>query len=388
MSLTVQNVFSAHLPTFLKQYRLPGFLMYAAHAISRCRTAELGGHVHRCPEGHVERVWFNSCRHRACPQCGLLQVERWLQRQKSRVLGCTHFHIVFTISDQLDELWRMNSRLMTNILFRSARDTLFQQLGSNDRFFVGKPGIIAALHTWGRNLHLHPHLHCLVTGGGLAAAGDWIPVKNGFLLPFRKVRMEFRDRFIAALRIHLKRGDLVLPTGWKRERAERLLLRAGRKKWNVRLSEQYKHGNGVLTYLSRYICGGPISNRRLVSFENGKVTYRYFDHKDGKNKTLRLSVNDFMWRILQHVPEPGTQVVRHYGLYARQNKKDLETCRAFLGQRPIQEPNELSWQEYWKKWSGADPLVCPVCATRLLSTRLPARPRPRSAPMVDYRHAA
>jgi hypothetical protein len=344
--------------------------------------------VHRCPEGHVERVWYNSCRHRSCPQCEGIRISRWLDRQQARMLNCSHFHVVFTVSNKLDDLWRVNSRLMTNLLFRVSRDTLFAELGREGRFFVGTPGIVASLHTWGRNLHFHPHLHCLVTGGGLTNDGRWMSVENGFLLPFRRVRMVFRDRFVRALRRHLEAGELVLPRNWTVDRAEHLFSRVARQKWNVNLGEQYAHGRGVLKYLSRYVRGGSISNKRMVAYEAGRVTFAYRDHRDGKDKALDLPANEFMWRVLQHVPEPGMQVVRYYGLYSRQSNEKLNHCKSLLGQPPTETPRPRNWEEYWKRWTGLDPLVCPVCRRRLIGRRLPPIARNRSAPKLDVRDAA
>lgn len=388
MSPTVQTVFAASLTAFFSRYRLPRFLRFAADRLASCRTAKLGGHVHRCPNGHVERVWFNSCRHRACPQCGNLRTERWLERQQSRMLACSHFHVVFTISHLLDPLWRTNTRLMTDVLFRSARDTLFRELGQEGKFYLGTPGIVAALHTWGRNLHLHPHLHCLVTGGGLSDIGKWTDCRNGYLLPFQKARSVFRNRFLELLLRRLESGDLVLPNGWTTEKAKGVLLKAWKKKWNVHLREQYAHGNGVLKYLSRYVTGGPISNRRIVAFENGDVTYRYTDHEDGKTKIICLPVNRFIWRILQHVPEPGTQVVRHFGLYARQKSQDLEICRAQLNQPPVKEPREIRWEDYLERRSGIDPMVCPECGERLLGSKLKPQASARTAPSESLHRVA
>jgi len=319
----------------------------------------------------------------------MLKTERWLQRQQARMLACSHFHVIFTISHLLDPLWRTNTRFMTDILFQSARDTLFRELGpAGGRYHLGTPGFIAALHTWGRNLHLHPHLHCLVTGGGLSATGEWAACRNGYLLPYRKVRSVFRNRFLELLWRRLERGELALPKEWTEQKAKTVVLKAWKKKWNVHLREQYAHGNGVLKYLSRYVTGGPISNRRIVAFENGRVTYRYKDHEDGKTKTLKLPTNRFIWRILQHVPEPGTQVVRHYGIYARQKQQDLEVCRAQLNQPPVQEPKALRWEDYLEERSGIDPRVCPVCGAHLLSTKLKPEPRARTTPSESLDHAA
>src|SRR5262249_48733786 len=145
-------------------------------------TAALGGHVQACPEGHKSRIWYNSCRHRACPQCAYLQTERWLARQRARLVACDHYHVIFTLPHELNPLWLANVSVMTMLLFQAVRDTLGTLL-ADPKYLGAQPGILAALHTWSQTLVLHPHLHCLVTGGGLTPAGEWVAVRPGCLLP-------------------------------------------------------------------------------------------------------------------------------------------------------------------------------------------------------------
>ncbi len=161
--LTVQQIFQAGYAVFAQGHRLPDYVRRAAWAILVCRTAVLGGHVQACPEGHIERVWYNSCRHRLCPQCSWLQIERWLASQKARLLACDHYHVIFTLPDELRGLWLTNVRPMTNLLFATVWETLGELL-SDPKYLGAQPGLIAALHTWSQTLVLHPHLHCIVTG--------------------------------------------------------------------------------------------------------------------------------------------------------------------------------------------------------------------------------
>jgi Transposase zinc-binding domain/Putative transposase len=166
---------------FAQSHQVPGYVRKAVWALRACRTAVLGGHVQRCPDGHVERVWYNSCRHRLCPQCAWLQVERWLDQQRARLLACDHYHVIFTMPSELHDLWQANVAVMTTLLFAGVRDTLLELLG-DEAYLGAKPGIIATLHTWTQTLLLHPHVHCLVTSGGLTESGDWVAVRHGFLL--------------------------------------------------------------------------------------------------------------------------------------------------------------------------------------------------------------
>ena len=316
-----------------------------------------------CPDGHMQRHWYNSCKHRMCPQCAFIQVERWLEKQKARLLGCGHFHVVFTISDELYDLWRLNTQVFSRLLFHSARDTLFDLL-DDEKYLGARPGLIASLHTWSRTLLLHPHLHVLVTGGGWNASHGWRSVRRSYLLPFNVVRKLFRGKFLSGIRKEFDRGALVLPEGMDRQRLSNLLNKLGRKKWNVHLRESYAHGVGVLTYLARYLRGGPISNKRIVRSDQGQVRFHY-----GREKAalMDLPMDRFLGRLLQHVPSRNAVLVRSYGLYHHRHKEELELCREILGQPPMEEPEFLDWQSYCRERGDAHPECCPVCGKRLVN---------------------
>jgi hypothetical protein len=200
--------------------------------------------------------------------------------------------------------------------------------------------MIATLHTWSRTLGFHPHLHCLITGGGWSASG-WKSVRNGYLLPFRVVRKLFAGKFVAAVRGLVERGELSLPKGYSRERVESLLRLVGRKKWNVHICERYAHGRGVLIYLGRYLRGGPIRDRQLVALtKDGRVVFEYTDYRDGRSKQLSLALERFVQLLTWHVPEPRRHVVRYYGLYARDQAESLEAAREELPVPPEKEEAE------------------------------------------------
>jgi hypothetical protein len=163
--VTLQTIFHDAFPAYEQTYPLPAHVRRAARAIMQCRTAVLGGHVQACPDGHMARVWYNSCRHRACPQCAYLQTERWLAVQRARLLACDHYHVIFTLPHELNPLWLANVPVMSTLLFQAVRETLFDLL-ADPEYLGAQPGILAALHTWSQTLVLHPHLHCLVTGAG------------------------------------------------------------------------------------------------------------------------------------------------------------------------------------------------------------------------------
>jgi hypothetical protein len=278
---------------------------------------------------------------------------------------------------------------MTDILFATVRETLYELLG-DAKYLGARPGIIATLHTWSQTLVLHPHLHCLVTGGGVTDQGEWRAVSNGFLLPVRVVMAVFRGKLLAALDTAVHEGTLTLPDGMAMRHWATLRNKLGRQKWNVYIRERYPHGAGVLTYLARYIRGGPIGNRRLVACEQGVVTFRYRLNGEGAGDEpapqgrMSVSIEEFIRRYLLHVPPPGTRVIRSYGVYAATKREALASCREQLGQSPMAEPVVLAWQTACRDRGDAHLERCPRCGRLLvrLGVILPARiPPPEQVPV-------
>jgi hypothetical protein len=342
----------------------------------QCRTAALGGHIQACPDGHIARVWYNSCRHRICPQCAYLQTERWLAIQRARLLACDHYHVIFTLPHELNPLWLANVPVMTTLLFQVVRATLVTLL-ADPKYLGAQPGIIAALHTWSQTLGLHPHLHCLVTGGGLTVAGQWVAVRNGFLLPARVVMAVFRGKMVSAIRQAWEHGDVVLPETVRPQQMLNLLNRLGHRtktRWNVRIMERYAHGAGVVTYLARYLRGGPIKNARLVAWDGERVTFTYRASAEGApasmapRQRMTLSIGDFLQRWLLHVPTPSTRTIRSYGLYHHTHAEGLALCRTQVGQPPVVVPGALDWQTVCAQRGDAQPERCPACGQQLVCT--------------------
>jgi hypothetical protein len=307
---------------------------------------------------------------------------QWLEKQQARLLSGDHYHVIFTIPRELNALWLANVRELATHLFHAAWATLSELLG-DPKYLGATPGMIAALHTWGQTLVLHPHLHCLVTGGGWDGA-QWRAVRNGYLLPARVVMPMFRGKLRAVLHSALDAGQLTLPVGVTLAQLRMLLNRLGRTKWHVQLMTRYAHGQGVATYLARYLRGGPLKPGRIVNWDDQTVTFRYADNQDpdeqgrGTRKLLTLSVADFLQRWLLHVPPPGFPVVRSYGLYAPAKRVVLAQCRQVLGQSPVPVPSPLDWQTYCAQQGEQHPECCPVCGQRLIRTGTvaPQRNRP------------
>jgi hypothetical protein len=254
--------------------------------------------------------------------------------------------------------------------------------------------LILARHTWSQTLLLHPHLHCLVTGGGLTAGGQWKPVKNGRLLPAKVVRVVFRGKLLAFVRKALERGELVVPTGQRLQPQLNLLNKLGRRKWNVWIPDRYAHGTGVLQYLARDLRGAPMSARRIVEADEREVTFRYRDSRKSKETgrretgTMRLPIEQFVGRPLQHVPLAGQRLVRAYGVYAGNRLADLDRCRVELGQAVFEEPQKRSWQDCVAPLGEEHPERCPICGARLvLRGEVPAA-RGGETRKLPYREAA
>jgi hypothetical protein len=231
------------------------------------------------------------------------------------------------------------------------------------------------LHTWSQTLVLHLRVHCLVTGGGLTPAGQWVAVRNGFLLPARVVMAVFRGKMLAAIRQAWARAELTLPEALRPQQVRNLLTRLGhprKTKWNVRIMERYRHGAGVVMYLARYLRGGPIKNARLVACDGARVTSlcqaRQEEADDGPAALQRMTLSsaDFLQRWLQHVPVPQTRVVRSYGLYHPTHAEALAVCRVALGHPPAEGPVSLDWQTVCAQRGDAHPEWCPTCGQLLV----------------------
>ena len=376
--VTLQTIFQDAFPVYEQTHPLPSHVRRAAHAIMPCRTAALGGHIQACPDGHVARIWDNSCRHRSCPQCADLQTERWLALQRARLLACDHYHVIFTRPHDLNPLWLAHVPVMTTLLLQAGRDTLGSVL-ADPKYLGAPPGILAALHTWSQTLVLHPHLHCLVTGGGLPPDGPWKAVRHGFLLPARVVMAVFRGKLLAALRQAWARAALTLPAALRPQPFLNLLTRLGhpkKTKWNVHIRERYRHGAGVVTYLARYLRGGPIKNARLVAWDGARVSFtgraRPEEADGGASSPPRLTfaVADVLQRWLLHVPVPQTRVVRASGLYQPTQANALAVCRAHRGQPPEEAPTALDWQTVCAQRGDLHPEQCPTCGQLLVCTRV------------------
>jgi hypothetical protein len=311
--LRVADIFKVGLEGFLSTQSVPAVVGRAARAIVNCRSAALGGHSEVCKAGHV-RVWYNACRSRSCPRCAFYRVQRWLERQARILVGCAHHHVIFTVPHELNVLWLLNQAVLGELLFLAARGALFA-LAADPRYLGAQPGALIALHTWGQQLALHPHVHCLVTAGGLEAAGTWRHSRRRHFLPAEPLKRLFRGKFLDGLVEMAGAGRLRLPEGWTPAEVHKLAGPLRHKRWNVHVRERYQNPTAVLNYLGRYLHGGPIGESRLLTFDGSAVSFRYKDYRVGLSKVMSLPTHEFIRRYLLHVPPKGFHMVRGYGLY-------------------------------------------------------------------------
>lgn len=337
-------------------------------AIQTCRTAQLGGHKHTCDRCGAARITYNSCRNRHCPKCQTLDRQRWVQARLSDLLPVAYFHVVFTLPHQLNVLAQTHPRVIYNLLFAAASDTLLT-FGRDPKHLGGTLGFTAVLHTWGRNLSQHIHLHCIVTGGALAADSlRFIRSRRKFLFPVRALSVVFRARYLELLDKAFHDGQLDTAqhnTGPAASPTVSSLLTGLRQRdWIVYCKPPLAGPRQVLDYLGRYTHRVAISNDRLVSFHQGLVRFRWKDHADsGKLKVMTLPAGEFIRRFLLHVLPDRFMRIRHFGLLAnRARNKKLALSRQLLHQpaAPGTSAPE-SAQTQMLRLTGLDIMLCPVC---------------------------
>jgi hypothetical protein len=341
-------------------------------AIEVCRTSVLGGHKDKCDNcGHLE-ISYNSCRNRHCPKCQTLKKERWIEARSEDLLPFQYFHVVFTIPSELNHLVSMNRKVMYDLLFRSASETLIE-LANDPQHLGARIGAIGILHTWGQNLMDHPHIHCIVTGGGLSPDGSrWVSCRKGFFLPVRVMSALFSGKFLCHLKQCFKRGDLVFPGSIRHLNEpgdfETFRKQFYEKKWGVYCKPPFGGPKGVLQYLGRYTHRIAISNNRILANRDGNVSFLWRDYADdNRKKTMTLNADEFIRRFLLHVLPERYVRIRHFGLPANRSRKDnIAVCRKIIGgDKTVAKENtsQETWQKQLLRICGIDVAACPVCQT-------------------------
>jgi hypothetical protein len=361
-------------------------------AIEVCRTAVLGGHLERCDQCGYERNAFNSCRDRHCPKCQCLARAQWIEDRQTELLAVPYFHVVFTVPAEIAAIAYQNKEVVYSILFQTTAETL-KTIAADPQHLGAEIGFFAVLHTWGQNLQHHPHLHCVVPGGGLSPDGQrWMACGPRFFLPVRVLSSLFRRLFLESLQKAYDAGKLKFFTALEplRERNAfcQLLARVKAYKWVVYAKRPFAGPQQVLDYVGRYTHRVAISNDRLLDIENGQVRFQWKDYRHGdQSKTMTLSADEFIRRFLLHVLPDGFQRIRYYGFLGNRYRRDkLEQCRRLLGMpTPVDQTNtpEKDYRDRYEELTGHSLHQCPQCSVgRMLVVMILPRALCKSAAMT------
>jgi hypothetical protein len=340
---SLQSIFRRYGESFREKHALWSHKTKVMGAIQACRTSLLGAHIDSCDEcGHVE-ISYNSCKNRHCPRCQTFAKEKWILERSRDLLDIGYFHLVFTVPSELRTLMYQNQDVLYNLLFKAASETILE-LCKEAKYLGGLPGITCVLHTWGQDLSYHPHLHCIVSGGGMSDKGFWRRSKKKFFLPVRVLSRKFRGKYLAlikkaALDFYGSQDFLKDPLAF-----ERTLGVLYAKEWVVYCKEPFGDAGKVVSYLGRYTHRVAISDGRILDDSDGKVSFEWRDYADNNRmKVMTLDCEEFIRRFLMHVLPPGFRKIRHFGIMAPRNKTArlrrlrILTCTKEPGPRPTTE---------------------------------------------------
>ena len=392
--LEVADIFRRYGETYRAEHEgsLSSTQRRVMRAVTACRTAALGGHLEACDACGHQRICYNSCRNRHCPKCQSLARAQWIEDRKSELLDCPYFHVVFTLPEQIAAIAYQNKAVVYNLLFAATAETLCT-IAADPKHLGAEIGFFAVLHTWGQNLMHHPHLHCVVPGGGLSADGQrWVACRSGFFLPVRVLSRFFRRRFLELLGQAFERGELeffsALEALRERKAFYRYLEPLREKEWVVYAKAPFAGPEQVLDYVGRYTHRVAISNNRLLNIEDGHVTFQWKDYRDGDaHKTMTLTAEEFIRRFLLHVLPPGFHRIRYYGLLGNHHGQEkLKQCRQLLEMPPIAATETgpqltANYRDRYETLTGVSLHECPAChrgrmlsVERLLPSRASAPP--------------
>jgi ssDNA-binding Zn-finger/Zn-ribbon topoisomerase 1 len=355
------DIFRAYGPQYRAKYgdkMLPSHKK-AMYAIEKCRTPALGGHVYYCPDCGENEYVYHSCRNRHCPKCQNDKGYEWLEKQQDILLPVPYFMVTFTLPDELRDVARSNQKLVYDVLFRMSAQAM-QTLGADSRFVGGQMGMVGVLHTWGRNLCYHPHIHYLVPGGGMDRDNKlWRPALKSFLFPVKALSILFRAKFQDALKDTDCFADIPAEV-WHKD-------------WVVH-SKPVGDGTLALKYLAPYVFRVAISNHRILDMQDGRVTFRYRETKTGKLKTSRLPAEEFIRRFLQHVLPKGFVKVRYYGFLAPGCRSRLAALRQQLASltpdlNPDSDDDCEDEQSSEQDSSDGKSVLCPSCGRPMMLQR-------------------
>jgi DNA-directed RNA polymerase subunit RPC12/RpoP len=366
MAIELADIMNRFGPSYLQRFSggMPLSHKKVISDIQQCRTEAKGGHIYQCERCGKKVYVYHACRNRHCPACHRDQIHQWLEQRTAELLPCDYFHVTVTIPDTLRHVFRSNQKRMYALLMKTASESLIQ-LADDPRHLGGRVGILAVLHTWTSNLMYHPHVHMLVTGGGVNEDRQWTSCKNKYLVPVKALSKLIRGKFAARLRRSDK--DLyrhVDPRTWSKD-------------WVVH-SLHYGQGESVvLNYLARYVFRIAITNHRIIRMDETHVTFRYKDRKGGRWLTSRIEGAEFIRRYLQHVLPKGFHKVRYYGIWHKSNANHVSTLAGPMILAARMSGRPITGTEHEDQAIAGKKLKCPHCGSDQLIL-LEQLPRPRS----------
>jgi len=329
---TIQDIFQIYGPEYIQNHNLSKEQWKVYNSIIKCKTSSLGYHIITCGDCGESHTGFNSCRNRHCPNCQFYAKEEWITKELSYLLDCPYFHIVTTIPKELNELVLYNQKAIYNILFKATSESILK-LTDDPKWLGAKVGITSILHTWGQTMQIHPHIHSIVTGGGIKK-NKWVECKKDYLFKVKVLSSLFRGKFLSML----KSLNLELPEHLSylkdSEELNKFLTPLYKKDWITYIEPPKGSPENVIEYVGRYTFRVAISNERIKDIGDGNITFEYKDYKDNsKIKTMTISANEFIRRFLLHVLPKHFTKVKHYGLLTNRNRKSLvKLCRILIGQ--------------------------------------------------------
>ena len=364
--LELQDVFSRFGDTYLKENTVCYEGIKAIKAIKSCRTAALGGHIDVCEDCGTVYISYNSCRNRNCSKCGTVKKEQWIEDRKADLLPVRYFHTVFTVPHELNPLFMYNLDLMLSFLFKAASETL-RVLAFDKKYLGASIGTTMVLHTWGQNLSFHPHVHCIVPGGGLSPSGvSFIKSGKKFFIPVKVLSKVFKGKFMDLLIKAYHEGRLDFKGDCEEFLNEACFMMFKdslyKKNWVVYCKKPFKQTHHIIQYLGNYTHRVAIYNNRLISMDEYSITFRYKDYRDkNRQKIMTLDAMEFIRRFLMHVLPSGFQKIRHYGILSNRNRKTkLLLCQKLTGVSAM-EKIKLNARELILKYISIDISLCKEC---------------------------
>jgi len=367
--LEVADIFHLYADHYRQSKSLPYEQIKVMRHIEVCRTAELGGHVEQCDQCGFEQIAYNSCRNRHCPKCQCLVKEQWLNDRKAELLPCGYFHFVFTLPHDLNPIILCNKRITLQILFTAVSETL-QAFAKDPQWRLeGQLGFISVLHTWSQTLMDHFHLHCLIPGGALSFKKDrWIPAKDSFLFRIQSLAKAFKKCYLQKLQTAYQNDKLIFPGNTEKYQSqqefEKLVQSLSKVQWIAYAKRPFAGPEQVLEYLGRYTHRVAISNNRILSIDDGKVTFTYRDRKrNNETRTMTLNAHEFIRRFLLHVLPMGFMKIRYFGFLAHKNKKQAIALLRKLIDPDAKLPEKIMETiiEMMLRLIGKDITCCPKC---------------------------